>query len=170
MEALFSEEGMNLEEVKALYINKKGNKLHSEQMISFEEANARIWDLGADIFIPGAASKLVTKDQVDRLILGDIEVISCGANVPFVDDGIFFGPTATFADEALSLIPDFIANCGMARVFAYLMQPDVAVTDDAIFNDVSDTIRNGLLEVKNMRAEANLISQTALQLALDKLL
>ncbi|MBR9921402.1 MAG: Glu/Leu/Phe/Val dehydrogenase [Bacteroidetes bacterium] len=162
--------GMDLETVKKLYIEKKGNKLNTDKMISFAEANEKIWDLGADIFIPGAASKLVTKDQVDRLIKGGIEVISCGANVPFVDDGIFFGPTATFADKRFSLIPDFIANCGMARVFAYLMQPDVDVTDDAIFGDVSETIKQGLLEVQAERKESTLISETALKIALNKLM
>ncbi|MCB0704646.1 MAG: amino acid dehydrogenase [Saprospiraceae bacterium] len=163
-------DGMNLDQIKDLYINKNGNKLVSENMVSASEANDRIWDLGADIFIPGAASKLVTKDQVERLMKGGIEVFSCGANVPFVDDGIFFGPTASFADKHFSLIPDFIANCGMARVFAYLMQPDVLVTDKAIFEDVSLTIRNAIQEIHSERTELTLISETALGIALNKLL
>ena len=32
---------------------------------------------------------------------------------------IFYGPIAEHADGKVSVIPDFIANCGMARVFAY---------------------------------------------------
>ena len=96
------EKGMSVEEVKALFVAKQGNKLVAEDMIPFEEANARIWHTGADIFIPGAASKLVSRQQVDELIDGGLEVISCGANVPFVDDGVFFGPTATAADERIT--------------------------------------------------------------------
>ena len=53
----------------------------------------------------------------------DLEVISSGANVPFADKReIFFGPISKSADERISVIPDFIANCGMARAFSYFMQ------------------------------------------------
>ncbi|MEK7257492.1 MAG: amino acid dehydrogenase, partial [Bacteroidota bacterium] len=129
-----------------------------------------IWKLGADIFIPGAASKLVTRQQVEDLLDGGIEMISCGANVPFTDDGVFFGDTAHLADANLSLIPDFIANCGMARVFAYLMQPDAPVTDAAIFEDVSETIRRALKEVHRFNPAPVNISSAALEIALGKLM
>ena len=59
---------------------------------------------------------------MDRMIAGGLEVISCGANVPFADPEIFFGATGEYTDKKVSVLPDFIANCGMARVFAYLMQ------------------------------------------------
>ena len=166
---LIKEKGMNMEEVKFLFNEKRGNKLHSEPLLPFEEANDRIWDLGADIFIPGAASKIVTRGQVDRLIKGGLEVMSCGANVPFTDDEVFFGPTATYTDAQLSLIPDFIANCGMARVFAYLMQPEAELTDEAIFSDVSQTVRKALEKV--MKADPNplKIASRALEMSLKKL-
>ncbi len=163
-------EGMGLEEIKTLFVNKTRNQLVAPGMLSFAETNEQIWTLGADIFIPGAASKLVTRQQVDDLIAGGIEVVSCGANVPFVDDGIFFGPTAGFADQNLSLIPDFIANCGMARVFAYLMQPSAEMTDEAIFQDVSGTIRQALSEVHSFSPQLTHISSEALEIALHKLM
>jgi glutamate dehydrogenase/leucine dehydrogenase len=115
---LIQTEGLSFEFIKKLYLNKEGNKLYADGMLSFEEANEQIWKLEADVFIPGAASKLVTKAQMDALIDNGLEVVSCGANVPFVDDQVFFGPTAKYTDERISLLPDFIANCGMARVFA----------------------------------------------------
>jgi glutamate dehydrogenase/leucine dehydrogenase len=163
-------EGLGVEEIKQLFINKSGNSLESEALLPFAEVNENIWSLGADIFIPGAASKLVTPEQVERMKHGGLELIACGANVPFIDDGIFFGPTATSLDQEIALIPDFIANCGMARVFAYLMQPDVEVTDQAIFNDVSATIRTALRTVQQTDKRAVGISNTALNLALKKLL
>ena len=47
---------------------------------------------------------------------------------------IFFGPIAEYADDNISIIPDFISNCGMARVFAYLMSNDLGnLEDEAIF-------------------------------------
>ena len=166
---IIAPEGLSAEEVENLFNTKSGNKLSAAGMIPFEEANARIWGLGADIFIPGAASKLITRDQADQLLAGGVEVIACGANVPFVDDEVFFGPTASYADSQTALIPDFIANCGMARVFAYLMQPDTAMTDRAIFGDTSATIRHALEEVIKINPEPRKISSSALLLALKKL-
>ena len=162
-------EGLTLEEVKTLFNTKNGNKLQAPGMLPFEAVNAKIWTMGADIFIPGAASKLLTRPQVDALLEGGVEVISCGANVPFVDDQIFFGPTARYADEHTAVIPDFVANCGMARVFAYLMQPDAPMTDQAIFSDISATIRRALEEVRKINRAPNKISSNALYLALRKL-
>jgi glutamate dehydrogenase/leucine dehydrogenase len=49
--------------------------------------------MGAQIFAPCAASRLVTQSQVDAMIVSGLEVISCGANVPFADKEIFFGPS-----------------------------------------------------------------------------
>lgn len=166
---ILAPEGLGMEEVKTLFLGKDGNELADPRMRPFEEVNAAIWSLGADIFIPGAASKLVTPEQADALLQGGIEVVSCGANVPFTDDGVFFGPTATRLDEHIALIPDFIANCGMARVFAYLMQPDVEVTDQAIFADVSNTIGAALAAVHAVQPAPNGVASAALGLALRKL-
>lgn len=162
-------EGLSYEEVCDLFLQKKGNKLYSEDMLSFEEANAKIWDVPADIFIPGAASKLLTAEQMNRLIAGGLEVMSCGANVPFVDDQVFFGPTAKDMDQKISIIPDFIANCGMARVFAYLMQPKAELTDSAIFQDTSNTIKRALENLHEVHPDTKGLSTTALTLALEKL-
>jgi len=162
-------DGLSLEEVKHLFNTKNGNKLQTSGLLPFEEVNEKIWRMGANIFIPGAASKLITRTQVDAMLEGGIEVLACGANVPFVDDGVFFGPTARFTDEHTGVIPDFIANCGMARVFAYLMQPDAIMTDKAIFSDTSNTIRRGLEEVRKINPAPNNISSNALYLALKKL-
>jgi hypothetical protein len=82
---------------------------------------------------------------------------------------VFFGPTAKYADEQTGVIPDFLANCGMARVFAYLMQPDIVMTDSAIFNDISAIIRAGLAEVAVNNPNPKKISASALYLALRKL-
>ena len=167
---IIRKEGLHFEEVRDLFIHKKGNKLAANKMLDFEQVNREIWSVGADIFIPGAASKLVNKSQVDQLLASGLEVISCGANVPFVDDEVFFGPTAKYTDSQVSLIPDFIANCGMARVFAYLMQHDAVMTDHAIFGDVSEIIQRALLHVHASSNELTGLSGRALDLALSKLI
>src|SRR5690606_3258602 len=114
---LINEEGFSFEEIRELFLNKSGNTLKHPNLISFEEMNNRIWELNAEIFAPCAASRLVTQSQVEALINGGLEVISSGANVPFADKEIFFGPIMEHIDGKVSVIPDFIANCGMARVF-----------------------------------------------------
>ena len=162
-------EGLLLSEVEDLFKRKNGNSLHSPEM-NFEETNNTIWDIPCDIFIPGAASKIVSMQQMERLISNGLQVISCGANVPFIDDKIFFGETARLLDKKITLIPDFIANCGMARVFAYLMQPDVEMTDESIFFDCSDTIRNFLNELYITDNSHVQISSRALELNLVKLM
>ncbi len=166
---LMAPEGLSIEAVQQLFNNKAGNKLVAPDMLPYSIVNDAIWDMGADIFIPGAASKLVTRDQADRLLAGGVEVVACGANVPFVDDEVFFGPTARYMDEHTAVIPDFIANCGMARVFAYLMRPDAMMTDRAIFGDSSATIRQALEEVFKNSPVPRKISTSALFLALKKL-
>lgn len=167
---LLSTEGMGLEEVKDLFLEKNGNKLNSDKLVPYKKTNEQIWRIGANIFIPGAASKLVTRYQVDSMLENGLEVISCGANVPFIDDEVFFGPTANYTDSRVSLIPDFIANCGMARVFAYLMEPDAKMTDEAIFNDVSQTIYKALEKVNAVNPGLQNISATALKLSLESLM
>lgn len=161
--------GLSLEQVKKLYLDKDGNKLKADNLLTFEETNSKIWDLAADIFIPGAASKIITKDQVDRMIKGGLKTISCGANVPFIDDTVFFGETAKYTDNQISVIPDFVANCGMARVFAYLMKEDANLTDADIFDDVSETMRKALNDIKAANPGATQLSQSALKIALLKL-
>lgn len=168
---LINPEGYDLESVKKLFIeHKEGNNLVVDGMLSFEEVNDKIWDQPADIFIPAAASRLVTADQFKRLVNAGIETISCGANVPFADKEIFYGPIMSDADAQVSLIPDFIANCGMARVFAFLMESqDPEITDSAIFQDTSNTIHKSLKNVFERSSSLTNVSQTAFEIALEEL-
>ncbi|MBO3698676.1 Glu/Leu/Phe/Val dehydrogenase dimerization domain-containing protein [Roseivirga sp. E12] len=166
---LLNQDGFSLEEIRRLFVNRNGNQLHAENMMPFDQVNEGIWDLDFEIFVPAAASRLITKDQVDRMIETELEVISCGANVPFNDPEIFFGETGLYADENLSVIPDFIANCGMARVFAYLMEGGVALTDEAIFEDTSEVIRKGLQTVYDLSSDVKGISKRALNHSLNQL-
>nr|WP_294777627.1 Glu/Leu/Phe/Val dehydrogenase dimerization domain-containing protein [uncultured Flavobacterium sp.] len=166
---VIKEEGFSYEEIKMMFLNKDGNKLVAQNMIPFAEINERIWTLGADIFAPCAASRLVTKDQIDSLIANGLEVISCGANVPFADKEIFFGPIMEETDSKVSLIPDFISNCGMARVFAYFMEKKVQMTDEAIFYDISETIKKALDKAHALNSDKKNISATAFEIALKQL-
>lgn len=167
---IIDENGMDFATIRELFLTRQGNTLNSPKMMGFEEVNQKIWDISADVFLPCAASRLVTQDQVDRMINAGLKVISCGANVPFADQEIFFGPIAESVDQRISLLPDFIANCGMARVFAYLMSNDLGHLDDnAIFNDSSETIKKGLEEIYHIHQGQTQITASAFDIALKKL-
>ncbi|MFT5582318.1 MAG: glutamate dehydrogenase/leucine dehydrogenase, partial [Psychromonas sp.] len=163
-------EGLSFDEIKELFLNKQGNELSHPNMLSFEEVNEKIWDLDAEVFIPCAASRLITQEQLDRMIKHGMEVISAGANVPFADPQIFFGPIADYADNNISIIPDFISNCGMARVFAYLMSNDLKeITDEGIFSDTSNIIRNAMLKAHAKNPAKTGIAKAAFANALEQL-
>lgn len=166
---LLAPDGLSFEAVRELFLRKQANTLASDRLVPFEEADARIWSLGAEVFLPCAASRLITREQIDRMIGGGLEVVSCGANVPFRDAEIFYGPVYVHADAAVSVIPDFIANCGMARAFAFLMQGDVEISDEAIFGDVSATVREALRRTHAASCEKTRIARTALEIALRQL-
>ena len=166
---VINQNGYSLQEVRKLVNDRKGNRMVSADMLPFDIANKKVWDLGFDIFIPAAASRLITREQVDRMISAGLEVISCGANVPFSDPEIFFGPTGLYADQKFSVIPDFVANCGMARVFAYFMESEVKMDDASIFNDISQTIRSALVKSHAINQKKTGIAQATFEIALKQL-
>ncbi|MFI8378562.1 Glu/Leu/Phe/Val dehydrogenase dimerization domain-containing protein [Leeuwenhoekiella sp. NPDC079379] len=167
---LIKEEGFSFEEIKELFLNKNGNKLEADNLIPFDEVNEKIWSIKTEIFAPCAASRLVKKEQIDAMINAGLEVISCGANVPFADKEIFFGSIMEHTDAQVSVIPDFISNCGMARVFAYFMERRVQMTDEAIFSDTSQTIRDAIQNTYNHNSSNKNISRTAFEIALQQLI
>jgi|TARA_B110000908_G_scaffold153194_2_gene189497 glutamate dehydrogenase/leucine dehydrogenase len=169
---LINEEGFSMNEMTDLFLGKDGNKLVAENMIPFEEINQKIWSLTAEIFVPAAASRLVSKEQVSQMISSGLEVISPGANVPFADKEIFFGPIMEHTDQKVSLLPDFISNCGIARVFAYLMEErrSLPMIDKEIFEDTSDTIKNALIKTYAKNSNKTEICKTAFEIALKQLI
>ena len=167
---LINEDGFTFEEIRNLFLAKKGNTLVSDNLIPFEAINRKIWSIKTEIFAPCAASRLITIHQIDEMIDSGLEVISCGANVPFADKEIFFGPIMEHTDYRVSLIPDFISNCGMARVFAYFMERRVQMTDEAIFNDTSNRIKEALEKVYHKNKSKHGLSETAFEIALNQLI
>ena len=167
---VINEDGFSFEEIKAFFLAKKGNTLVTEHMIPFDEINEKIWNLPCEIFAPCAASRLITQTQINQMIGSGLEVVSCGANVPFEDKEIFFGSIMENTDKQVSLIPDFISNCGMARVFAYFMERRVEMTDEAIFADTSEIIKKALEKTYAKNSQKTKISETAFEIALQQLI
>ncbi|MEK6323757.1 MAG: Glu/Leu/Phe/Val dehydrogenase dimerization domain-containing protein [Acidobacteriota bacterium] len=111
-----------------------------------------------DIFIPAATSHTINRERINQLCENEISVIACGANSPFYVDfeshdsdlrAILRDAVALQreADERFSVIADFIANCGTARLFAYLMQEGVPIDCETIFTDVDKKIGGAVAEV-----------------------
>ncbi|HWW05435.1 Glu/Leu/Phe/Val dehydrogenase dimerization domain-containing protein [Collimonas sp.] len=167
---LINADGFSYEEVHALFLAKQGNQLIADNMLSFEACNAAIWSVGADIFLPCAGSRLVKQEQVDQMIANGLQVVSSGANVPFADSDIFYGPIYEYADNRIAVIPDFVANCGMARAFAFLMQSEVEISDEAIFGDVSATVAAALEKCHSHSTSHTGIAKVAFEIALQQLI
>ncbi len=166
---LISDTGLGFEEIRTLFNTKDHNALASADMMSYKEVNRKIWDIPADIFVPAAASRLLGPDEMSRMSVGGVQAVSCGANVPFADKEIFYGPRAEYADHHFSILPDFIANCGMARTFAYLMQPDVSLADADIFGDVSRTIHTALEDIHSIHPDKKLMLKASFEHIVSKL-
>jgi glutamate dehydrogenase/leucine dehydrogenase len=166
---LLKPEGFTFAEIRELFLARQGNTLVAGNLIPFDEINEQIWETEAEIFVPAAASRLVSEAQVKNLISAGLEVIAAGANVPFADKEIFFGPIMEHADQNIAVIPDFISNCGMARVFAYLMERNIEMSDAAIFSDASEVIRVAIDRIYQKSPNKTELSKTAFEIALEQL-
>ena len=69
---LLNPEGFSLEEIRALLLARHGNALTADHLLSFVEVNAKVWAVGADIFIPAASSRLVARGQLEPLLAGGL--------------------------------------------------------------------------------------------------
>lgn len=165
---VLKEDGFTHDEVIRLFHSRTKNMFEGFNKV--EDIQESFWKQSADIFIPAAASRLVTLDQASDLQDAGLKVIACGANVPFADTEIFFGPISRFTDHHLSVIPDFISNCGMARVFAYLMSNPKEVTAEGIFSDVASTIHAALYNIYKINQNKTGITASGYEIALKQLL
>ncbi len=167
---LINPEGFSFAEIKNLFSGKTGNFLTAEGLLPFDRVNEQVWSAGAEIFIPAAASRLITKEHLDRMLGHGLELISAGANVPFADQEIFYGPIGEFADNACTVIPDFIANCGMARAYAYLLEDGITLIDRAIFGAISRRIGETLTKTHSINPAKTRLTETSYGIALADLL
>ena len=168
---LIRPEGLGFEAVRDAFLQKQANQLpEAYHAYTYDEMQRQVWDQPAEILIPGAASRLLQQEQLERLSQAGLQAIVCGANVPFADEQIFYGPIAEWADQRFAVVPDFIANLGMARVFAYLMQPGIQTSDEAIFGDVSRVIRDAITQLYAAGPGNRGLMKTAYQIALERVL
>lgn len=160
-------DGFSHDEVSRLFVSRTARMFDGFQMDP--DINVNFWKQRADIFIPAAASRLVQHNQMAQLMDNGLNVVGCGANVPFADEEIFFGPIAQLTDKHVALIPDFVSNCGMARVFAYLMGNPERSDAEAIFRDVAETIGKAMDTIMEDGVLSTGLTATAYKKALGQL-
>ncbi len=165
---LINPDGFSLAEIKHFVANRRGGAYLKGQKMSPAAVEEAFWRTPADIFLPCAASKLITIQKVDAILNAGVELMACGANVPFADHDDFFGQIAEYADSKISVVPDFIANCGMARVFAYLMEEGADISDAHIFQDVSERVYQALLTACDHACQPTEITKRVLANAISK--
>ncbi len=127
-----------------------------QTQISASKSGDELFDVSADIFVPAAKSHTLTAARMRKLTKTGATVISCGANNPFaykpssktlrhwVRDMLAIQQTA---DKQFAIIPDFIANCGMARTFAYLMTANSRVDEAGILGDTGAAIDAAMVKL-----------------------
>jgi glutamate dehydrogenase/leucine dehydrogenase len=161
-------QGLSPAEVKDLIVKRQNGTYLKSDADSAAAVSEAFWRTPADIFLPCAASKLITIQKVDAILNAGIELIACGANVPFADHDDFFGQIAEYTDSKISVIPDFIANSGMARVFAYLMDAQAEISDAHMFKDVSDRVHQALRIACDDACQPTQITKRVLENAITK--
>jgi len=170
---LLNEKGFDHNVVCELILNRQRTTLQSSKMIT-GDAKDKFWDIPADIFIPAAASHIVTKTQVERLKRNGVSIIACGANVPFFESAedpcSIFGSNLTSIDDGIVVIPDFIANSGMASAYDHAMKSEKVLTPKEVFDGIEERIARGIREVWSKRDSSGFhFAKTAWGCALDKI-
>jgi len=74
------------------------------------------------------------------------------------------------ADLKFTVIPDIVANCGMARAFSYLMCDSQEATSAPLFRAVDKTIADTIREIERLnRSEPFGLLGATLAYALERL-
>jgi glutamate dehydrogenase (NAD(P)+) len=111
--------GLNIPEVLGSLVDKRLPSSFPDA-----ETSRELWTHPADVFVPAAASETVTSDVLGFMRQAGVKVLASGANDPFKEETRGETALQEQADREFDILPDFVANCGTARAFSYLMDPD----------------------------------------------
>lgn len=160
------EAGVPFDQIEKLFVERSGNALASgvgtEGQIPFPD----LISLKIDAFVPAAASRLVTRQLAECLLQQGLELIACGANVAFDEEEIIYGGLSRELDSKVAILPDFIANCGVARLFSYLLTGEGPVDEKAIFKDTDQLISSAIQRISENGQKQRFLIQNALRIYL----
>lgn len=146
--ALAAPEGLGAYEIEELFLRRMGRLLPAVDHRLLPAADRdRLLDLPADVYVCAAVSGSLTMERLARLAAAGVTVIACGANHPFHERRLGSTCVARQADRHFSVLADFLANCGLARAYSYLMENGARPDADRIFKAVERTIQDTIDEV-----------------------
>lgn len=163
--AFISDKGLSQDELVKLLLHRKIRGV-LDNTISHWELQNWLKNEKIDIFIPAAGSQLIECKFVKSLMQNELEMIACGANNPFIENSLCYGSCSQYIDREIMLIPDFIANCGMARAFYRTMSAESVLSVDDIFNDISNIIKNAIQKCIQLKG-GRLLAASAYHLAMN---
>ncbi len=167
--ALVSGEGIDAAEVERLLAARGADKLLPADHPHAGDGDA-FGSAPAEVFVAAACSGTIDGAVLERLAGQGVGLIACGANQPFAEAALGDTSVQRLADRRFRVLADFVANCGMARAFSYLMQDDAVLAPEAIFGAVDATIGGTLEELAaRVAGRREGLLAGALDLALDRL-
>ncbi len=173
---LFSKEnkGFDYEYIRELAERSASSKrIVDENAIEYQRGDAlytKFWDAKVDVCFPCASSGLIGEFELNLMKTAQVNFIVCGANDPFyASKAGISGVVSSQADENMVVIPDFIANSGMARAFTYLYAENAVLDAASILKDIDTTVNNAVVEVLKLSPNGGNFSKNALDIALSNL-
>ncbi len=168
--ALLAPNGLSVADIEQLIVARQDKLLPNEDVrVVHTRVAERFLNTSADVFVCAAISGSLDESVMTQLGALGVHTIACGANQPFAESKLGSTRVAQYADQRFAILPDILANLGMARTFSYLMEAEAQPTASAALSAVRNTITETLDEVlkRNVRMDAGLLAGT-LGLALDR--
>jgi glutamate dehydrogenase/leucine dehydrogenase len=167
--SLVAPQGLSAREVESLLVRRDDKLLPEQPGLLRGEDRARFWETPAEVLIAAAAGGTVDEAALARLAASGVEVIACGANQPFREAQLGATRVQRDADRRFAVVPDVVANCGMARAFSYLMVDGADPRPESVFRAVDETIHGALTEILERTAgRPTGLLAAAFDLAMDR--
>jgi glutamate dehydrogenase/leucine dehydrogenase len=167
---IVADDGLAAEEIEALLLAREDKCLPGSDLRCLRGGDReRFSQVRAELFVCAAASGTLDQMRLEQLGNQGVGVIGCGANQPFAEAKLGATRVQRLADRRFSIVPDIVANCGMARAFSYLMQSRAGSDPADLFRAVDETITSAVREIdqRNQGRPAGLLAAT-LGFALDR--
>ena len=145
---LLEPRGLAPEEVEAL-LHAREDKLlaPTDPRVLRGPERARFWQTPAEVFVAAACSESIDRVTLGKLARQGVRTIACGANQPFRENELGATEVQRFADTNFTVVPDVVANCGMARAHSFLMNPSIDPFTSGVFTAVDRTIGEAVGEI-----------------------
>jgi glutamate dehydrogenase/leucine dehydrogenase len=143
---LVNQEGLGPDAIEGLIRRRTGKSLPAHHA-GITHRRGAFHSVAASVFVSAAISGTVDLPRLERLRQQGVDTIACGANHTFREAQLGSTRVQRTADESFTIIPDVIANCGMARAFSALIEDPTRTDPEQIFQAVDQTIASSVHHV-----------------------